>query len=395
MGFEDEGDEHEPAAGPLPPDDRLWRHPSELVGAAGPTPLPPTEETSPNRRTLALAALASACLTGAVTALALAWLTSPAEVATRRTTDPPQADSATFGEPTTWPVLQSAAGPWLARVVVQHRDGPRHGSGVWTDAEGTLVVPERLLRGATDLEVVDHLGNAHRSRVHAVDEATGIAVLRVAEAAPTAPLATPNTATRVGIPVAVVGSAAPDRPGGPPRQPAFARTSVAAMNQRATIDREVLHGTIFLRDRLDPALVGAVAVDLEGRPVALVLEPDHPDGRALAVPLSEVVSAAQALRDSGEVRRPWLGVRASDASTTPAALDDPPGGAVLTRVSAGSPAAAAGLRSGDVVVQVDAQVVRDASDLVLALRSCDPGQEVSIEVRREGQPLTVEAKLAG
>jgi S1-C subfamily serine protease len=120
-----------------------------------------------------------------------------------------------------------------------------------------------------------------------------------------------------------------------------------------------------------------------------VVATSHHDGIALVAPVAGVLAAADDLLADGRVRRPWLGVRAADAT------DDSTPGAVLTRISAGSPASAAGLQVGDRVVAVDEQPVADASDLVLALRSCDPGQAVVVEIDRAGVRLPVPVRLGG
>ena len=86
-------------------------------------------------------------------------------------------------------------------------------------------------------------------------------------------------------------------------------------------------------------------------------------------------------------------VRAADAA--PDATTDRPSGAVLTRISAGSPASAAGLQVGDLVVRIDEQPVTDASDLVLALRSCEPGQDVVVQIHRADERLPVSVRLGG
>jgi putative serine protease PepD len=386
MGFDEEGDDERPATGPLPPDDRLWRHPSELGGEAAPEPSPWSQRPQQPRRALVLAAMASACLTGAVTAIALAWLTSPAEVATAPT-PVGEEPAARFGEPTLWAEHLRAAGASLALVEAGTPDEERSGTGVWVDDDGTLLVPRQLIEGSLTVAVIDHEGRRRRGAVVALDHATGVAIVR-APGAPTTPLRAEATErARPGAPVALAGSTMPpDGPG------ALVRTTVRATDRRTEVDGHVLHATMVLERPVAPELVGAAVLDVDGKAVAIVLEPAHHDGPAVAVPADHALQAALDLRVDGQVRRPWLGVRAADA---PAESDEPSGGALVMRVSAGSPAASAGLRSGDVVVRVDDHDVADASDLVMALRSCEPGQRVTVHLRRGGEPIVVEAQLAG
>lgn len=80
----------------------------------------------------------------------------------------------------------------------------------------------------------------------------------------------------------------------------------------------------------------------------------------------------------------YLGVLARDADT---------GGALVTRVVAGSPADSAGIHVGDVVVAVDGNPVDGIADLAAEVRSRHPGDEITIGVTRNGAQLELTATL--
>ena len=65
----------------------------------------------------------------------------------------------------------------------------------------------------------------------------------------------------------------------------------------------------------------------------------------------------------------------------------------LAGVTDGSPAALAGLREGDIIVQFAGAKVQGLEDLALLLNGKKPGEEVEIVVRRNGNPLTLKATL--
>jgi putative serine protease PepD len=71
------------------------------------------------------------------------------------------------------------------------------------------------------------------------------------------------------------------------------------------------------------------------------------------------------------------------------------GGAQLTMVQDGSPAAAAGLRKDDVITSVDGHPIADASDLVVALRQWKPGEHVDVAYQRGTVAAHVEITLGG
>lgn len=83
----------------------------------------------------------------------------------------------------------------------------------------------------------------------------------------------------------------------------------------------------------------------------------------------------------------FLGVAAQDSSN--------PDGAALVRVVAGSPAADAGLKSGDVITKVDGTTVASSADLTQAVHAQAAGDTVTITYVRDGQTDTTQATLAG
>ena len=68
-------------------------------------------------------------------------------------------------------------------------------------------------------------------------------------------------------------------------------------------------------------------------------------------------------------------------------------GATLASVESGGPAAAAGLRTGDVVTKIDDRVITDSDELVAAVRSYAPGEKVTLTVERGGAERTVTVTL--
>jgi serine protease Do len=91
----------------------------------------------------------------------------------------------------------------------------------------------------------------------------------------------------------------------------------------------------------------------------------------------------------------WLGVELQDVDAEMAkALDLRDGeGALVNRVVDDSPAAAAGLRDGDVIVSFDGQRVRDANELTSAVRDAKPGDRAPVVVIRDGGKKTIKVEL--
>jgi putative serine protease PepD len=107
-------------------------------------------------------------------------------------------------------------------------------------------------------------------------------------------------------------------------------------------------------------------------------------GIGFAVPANTVRDVIPRLERGESIRRPYLGV-----STAPG-----DGGAQVQEATAGGPAAAAGLRAGDLIVSVGGQAVREPDDVAAAIQDRRPGQTVAIEIERGGDRRTLDVQLA-
>ncbi len=115
---------------------------------------------------------------------------------------------------------------------------------------------------------------------------------------------------------------------------------------------------------------------------------------AIVLSISLLASAAAALA-AEDKDRGWLGVTLQDVTSAMArALDlDRAEGALVGSVQEDSPADEAGLEEGDVIVGFAGNEVDDASDLVALVRATEPGDEVEIEVLRDGHRRTLEVEI--
>lgn len=384
MPLDDHPDDDRPPTGPLPPEDRLWRHPSELntsptpptawFAAPDPTPAPP--------RWAARGALVGACLIGATVAIGTMWIARPTRVV-ERTVPAPTTSSAsqtlsfTMG-PAPAAKLAAAVAPALAPVRVQRGTTWTSGTGVWLDTAGALAVALPLVADPDRILVTDPDGTTRSGRIAGSDPATGIAVVRVAGSTAASSALVDRPAPKPGAACAIVGTAAPGTGAGSGRT-TVAAVVVRAERLRTDVSGLVLQDAIQLDRPVSDDAVGSALVDADGRIVGIVA--GNATGRFLgaAVPASTVASVAADLLDDGEVHRAWLGVQATDLDPATAVDLDVPGGARITAVSDGSPAERAGLHVGDVIVGIDHHTVADASDLVVLLRTHRPGAAVRIE----------------
>jgi serine protease Do len=118
-------------------------------------------------------------------------------------------------------------------------------------------------------------------------------------------------------------------------------------------------------------------------------------GIGFAVPINVAREILPQLRDKGRVVRGWLGVQIRDLTADMAkSFDlDSPRGALIEDVTEGSPAADAGLREGDVVVEIDGRPVDDSGDVSSYVASRAPGTTVRLRLMRAGREKNVSIAL--
>ena len=261
------------------------------------------------------------------------------------------------------------------RSVVRVEDGTRlTASGVaWT--EEIVVATSHGVEREEDLTVETGDGRRLAATLVGRDHDADLAVLRV-EGGPT-PFATASA--RLGALALAVG-----RPG--------ERGLKASLGVVSGM-REAGPGTVLSTDAtLYPGFSGGALVDASGALLG-VLNLGWGRGRSIALDADLVGETVDAILGGGTVRRGYLGVR-----TQPAELPTSAGqttGLLVAHVEADSPARAAGIAVGDVILRVEGRTTDDARGLRRALRGSREGQVVRLDVLRGGATHSLEATLGG
>ena len=154
---------------------------------------------------------------------------------------------------------------------------------------------------------------------------------------------------------------------------------------------------------INPGNSGGALVDLAGRVVginsAIASTGSTTTGQSgnigvgFAIPSNDAAKVAEQLIATGHATHATVGISVGDAASS---TDGAPGlGATIREVTAGGPAATAGLQSGDVLTRVDARTVTDTNGLIVAVRSHDPGSTVTVTYLRAGVSRTASVTLGG
>ncbi|MBA2559112.1 MAG: trypsin-like peptidase domain-containing protein [Propionibacteriales bacterium] len=108
-------------------------------------------------------------------------------------------------------------------------------------------------------------------------------------------------------------------------------------------------------------------------------------GVGFAIPIDQVKTTVEQIIDTGHAEYPIIGAQVNVA----------PGydGARIQKVTSGSPAADAGIKSDDVVTSVNGRQVHNGIELIVDIRSFEPGQTITLSVERDGKPSQVDVVL--
>ncbi len=279
---------------------------------------------------------------------------------------------------------------------------PSVGSGVIISSDGFILTNDHVAALSEDLVVV----LANRRRFHAKlvgsDPRSDLAVIKVdAKDLPAADLGDLATVRQGHWAIAMgnaFGLASEGRPGMTVGIVSAIGRGLPNLGDGA--DRH--YGNLIQTSAdINPGNSGGPLLDLEGRVIgintAISSRSGVSEGVGFAVPMTaRTRTIIQALREGRKIEYGFLGVVVRsplpDESTRAGAPEY--AGAIVDMVEAGTPAARADIKVGDVIVQVDEDVVEDSDHLVRAIGGSPIGSPVTILLWRDKKELTVKAVLA-
>ena len=266
------------------------------------------------------------------------------------------------------------------------------GSGVIVSPDGVIVTNNHVIEGMTEIKVVLNDRREYNAELILADPQTDLAVLEIEaeEPLPFLPFAN-SDAAQVGDLVLAIGN-----PFGVGQTvtngiiSALARTAVSVTDYQFFIQTDAA---------INPGNSGGALVDSEGRLVgvntAIYSRSGGSNGIGFAIPSRLVQQVIRSAVDGGVLVRPWLGASTSTVTSEMAsALDlDRPAGAILDDIWDRGPADRAGLRAGDVIIEIDGQPVFDAETLQYRVGVRDDGEEAQVVYVRSGRERSASVKL--
>jgi Do/DeqQ family serine protease len=270
------------------------------------------------------------------------------------------------------------------------------GSGVIIAPDGVVVTNAHVIRGSGNAEIKLVLADRREfdAKVVSQDDKTDIAVLRIEGGEGRFPSLqfADSDGLEVGDLVLAIGN-----PFGVGQTVTHGIVSALARTEIGQSDAQVF---IQTDAAINPGNSGGALVDMQGRLVgintAIFSRSGGSHGIGFAIPSNLVRLYTESAIAGRKVERPWLGARLEPVTREVAeALGlERVAGALVARVSPDSPAAAAGLQAGDVIVKVEGFDVADARAAFYRLTTRGIGNRARIDVVRKGRPVTVTVALA-
>ena len=267
------------------------------------------------------------------------------------------------------------------------------GSGVIIDADkGYVLTNNHVVEGADDISVTLHDGRTLKAQVVGTDPETDVAVIQIpARNLVSLPMAD-SSKLQVGDFVVALGDP-------------FGLGQTVTSGIVSALNRTGLRGLgyqnfIQTDASINPGNSGGALVNLRGELVGInsaIFSPSGGNvGIGFAIPSDMARQVMQQLIATGTVAHASLGVQTQDLTPDIArVLGARPGaGAVVTNVRADSPAAAVGIKPGDVIVDIAGKPVRGQAGLRNAVGILPADSSVAIQLLREGKTVTVSAHLS-
>jgi len=275
------------------------------------------------------------------------------------------------------------------------------GSGVIVRSDGHIVTNNHVIEDAEELSVRTLDGTQYDAEVVGTDPYSDLAVLKIDASDLKAVSFGDSDQISVGQWVMAFGS---------PLDPRLNNSVTAgiisalgrlrSMPQRSPNPAQSSGVNNFIQTdaAINPGNSGGPLINLRGQLVglntAIASQTGGYQGIGFAIPANTVERVTTQIIEEGDVRRAYLGIRYGEAPQSLVQNEElPQGSAVVSQVESGTPAAEAGLQAGDIITAIDGETLNNYLQLGNQIASMQPGDEVSLQINRDGETQTLSVTL--
>lgn len=262
------------------------------------------------------------------------------------------------------------------------------GSGVIVTSDGYIITNNHVIDGATSINVTLRSGETYPATVVGLDDQLDVALLKVeatgltpASIGTSSDLIVGQTVVAIGNPLGQLGGTVTDG-------------IVSALDRSITLDGQTMN-LLQTNAAINPGNSGGGLFDAQGNLIGLVVAKssgDNVEGLGFAIPIDNVVSVLDDLKDFGYVKgRVSLGVSLLDITSDQMAwmyrVNEK--GTYIYSITESSAAAQAGLLPGDRIISINGTAISSINDVKELLQTVSVGEELTFEVSRSGETQTI------
>jgi serine protease Do len=272
----------------------------------------------------------------------------------------------------------------------RHRIITGVGSGFFISPDGYAVTNDHVVDHAKSVQVTTDDGSTYTAKVIGTDPKTDLALIKVSGKSDFAYVKFEDQAPRVGDWVVAVGNP-------------FGLGGTVTAGIVSAEGRDIGSGPYDNYIQIDAAInkgnSGGPAFDMNGKVIGVNTAIYSPSGGSVGIGFDIPAQTAKAvvaqLKDNGKVTRGWLGVQVQPVTK---GIADSLGlkkaeGAMVDEPQNGSPAAKAGIQSGDIVTALNGVTIKDSRDLAQKVAVLAPGSSAKLDIVRKGESKTITVTL--
>ena len=258
------------------------------------------------------------------------------------------------------------------------------GSGIIINTDGYVVTNQHVIDGAKEVEVILNTGTTYTAEIVGQDTKTDLAVLKItpkAEEPLTAAVLGDSSTLQVGELAVAIGN-----PMGMEFSGSVTAGIVSAVNRSMTIENRT-YNLIQTDAAINSGNSGGALINRYGEVIGInsvKLSTSGVEGMGFAIAISEVKPIIDDLMSTGYVTgRPLVGISIKETGY----------GLFISQVQEGSGAADAGLKTGDMILEVDGQKVKSTTEINKIRDTKKPGDVLKFKILREGETMETDVTL--
>ena len=265
------------------------------------------------------------------------------------------------------------------------------GSGVIVSADGYILTNHHVVEAADEIQVALHDGRTVPARVVGSDPETDLAVLKVNLTGLPAISFAPPDKGNVGDFVLAIGD--------PFGVGQTVTMGIISALERTHLGINTFENFIQTDAAINPGNSGGALVNAQGSLIginsAIYTRSGGSQGIGFAIPVSLVIQIMDQIIKHGSVTRGWIGVEVQDL--TPELAESfklqSTDGALIAGILKGGPADLAGIKPGDVLIDVNGKPVKDSTSLLQLIAAQTPGQTAQLKLLRKTKEIVADVRI--